>query len=389
MGLVGRTERIRPAGPGTRPDNLAMAADARWTWDLFCRVVDNFGDAGVCWRLAADLAARGHGVRLWIDDPQPLSFMAPGGCAGVQVLPWAQAESAAVPWSPGEVVIEAFGCELPERVIAALGAAAAPPVWINLEYLSAEPFVERSHALPSPQRNGLVKWFYFPGFTTRTGGLLREPGLLAEQRAFDRTAWLASHGLHRRPGEQVVLVFCYDSADLGVLAAGLADTPTLWLLTPAASRSAWDALAGRAPATARVFELPWLSQREFDRALWSTDLNVVRGEDSLVRAIWAGVPWVWNLYPQEAPVLEAKLDALLGQWAPDPADAALRADLRQLTAGVNRLLLPGAQTAAPGPPRLPPMPLWRARARAFRDHLVSQPDLSTQLLQFVASKASA
>ena len=29
-------------------------------WDLFCRVIDNHGDLGVCWRLARDLAARGE-----------------------------------------------------------------------------------------------------------------------------------------------------------------------------------------------------------------------------------------------------------------------------------------------------------------------------------------
>jgi len=88
---------------------------------------------------------------------------------------------------------------------------------INLEYLSAEPYVERSHGLPSPQRNGLVKWFYYPGFTPRTGGLLREPGLLDARAAFDRSAWLAGHGITVRPGERVVTLFCYDNAAVPAL----------------------------------------------------------------------------------------------------------------------------------------------------------------------------
>jgi uncharacterized repeat protein (TIGR03837 family) len=142
-------------------------------WDLFCRVVDNFGDAGVCWRLARDLAARGARVRLVIDDASPLAWMAPAGAPGVEVLPWPG------PAEPAEVVIEAFGCDPPPDFVAAMARRQPAPVWINLEYLSAEAYVERSHGLPSPQLNGLTKWFYYPGFTPRTGGLLREPDLMA------------------------------------------------------------------------------------------------------------------------------------------------------------------------------------------------------------------
>ena len=41
----------------------------RRTWDIFCSVVDNFGDIGVCWRLARRLSAGlGQQVRLWVDD---------------------------------------------------------------------------------------------------------------------------------------------------------------------------------------------------------------------------------------------------------------------------------------------------------------------------------
>ncbi|HSM21456.1 MAG TPA: elongation factor P maturation arginine rhamnosyltransferase EarP, partial [Rubrivivax sp.] len=176
-----------------------------WHWDLFCRVVDNLGDVGVCWRLACDLASRGERVRLVIDDASALTWMAPGGAPGVQVLPWPG------PAEPGDVVIEAFGCDPPPAFVEAMVRRRAAPVWINLEYLSAEAFVERSHGLPSPQRNGLVKWFYFPGFTARTGGLLREPGLMEVRCAVDGSAWLAGRGIHVQPGERVASLFCYDN----------------------------------------------------------------------------------------------------------------------------------------------------------------------------------
>ena len=151
-------------------------------WDLFCRVVDNHGDLGVCWRLAADLGSRGETVRLWVDDASALAWMAPQGATGVELRAWPEAEDEP---EPGDVVIEAFGCDPPASFVARMATRARAPVWINLEYLSAEPYVARSHGLPSPQRNGLVKWFFYPGFDAHSGGLLRERDLLAQREAFD------------------------------------------------------------------------------------------------------------------------------------------------------------------------------------------------------------
>ena len=165
-------------------------------WDLFCRVIDNHGDLGVCWRLAVDLASRGETVRLWVDDARALAWMAPEGAPRVELRPWPLQP---VEDEPADVVIEAFGCDLPEDFVARMAARHVPPEWINLEYLSAEDYVARSHGLPSPQRNGLVKWFFYPGFDEGSGGLLREPSLLGQRRAFDAQAWLASQLGERHP----------------------------------------------------------------------------------------------------------------------------------------------------------------------------------------------
>ena len=329
-------------------------------WDIFCRVVDNYGDAGVCWRLARALAERGQSVRLVIDDPAPLHGMAPVGAPGVQVLPWPG------PAEPGDVVIEAFGCDPPEAFVALMAARRAPPVWINLEYLSAEPYVERSHGLPSPQRNGLTKWFFFPGFTAGTGGLLRG---FAMPQGFDRTAWLGDRGLASRPGERVVSLFCYDNPALPALLQSLAATPTLLLLTPGYAQS--QVLV--APPGLRLASLPWLDQEGFDGLLAACDLNFVRGEDSLVRAIWAGAPMVWQAYPQHDGAHLAKLAALLAQWDA-PADVAA---LWRAWNGWPGQAWPGLPE--PGP--------WAAAQGAWRARLQAQHDLATQLLGFVSGKA--
>ncbi len=205
-------------------------------WDIFCKVIDNFGDIGVCWRLAADLASRGQRVRLWVDDASALAWMAPGGCPGVSVLPWPTAPAlldidvlTSSAELPPDVIIEAFGCEPAPEFIATcariLPARGQKPCWINLEYLSAESYADRNHGLPSLVQSGLaagwIKHFFYPGFTSGTGGLLREPRLANHQKTFDREAWLRTKGIDT--GKAVVVsLFCYEPPALAALLAQLA-----------------------------------------------------------------------------------------------------------------------------------------------------------------------
>ena len=360
-------------------------------WDIFCRVVDNYGDVGVCWRLACNLAERGQRVRLWVDDATALRWMAPDGHDGVEVATWHAATTFP---PPGDVVVEAFGCDPAPAFLAAMaaaGEAARPPVWINLEYLSAEPYVERSHALASPQMSGpgrgLAKWFFYPGFTLRTGGLLREPALRAEQAVFDREAWLAAQGIAPRADERLVSVFCYPGAPADRLLASLAadGRPTVLATAPgAATGAARAALAtlGEGSSTLRQHPLPWLAQPEFDRLLWAADLNFVRGEDSWVRAQWAGRPFVWQAYPQDDGAHGAKIGAFL-DLALAMAEPAAAEHLRDWTAAWNALDDASA-----------PLPAWTAEslaatgvvARAWRDRLTVAADLVSRLLAFVREK---
>lgn len=376
-------------------------------WDIFCKVIDNFGDIGVCWRLCADLARLGHTVRLWVDDPSALVWMAPGAAEGqwpnVQVRDWAEVCNPTVlkELPPADVWIEGFGCEIAPEFIAAramdTGASGQnylkPPVWINLEYLSAEAYVERCHALPSPvmygPARGWTKHFYYPGFTARTGGLLREADYLTRQAAFDddaRRAWLAQHSIAWQ-GQRLISLFCYEPPALVALLQGLIKgaTPTLLLVTPGrALRAVQSALAQTdLPTTgAGALALHWLeplTQTEFDELLWACDLNLVRGEDSLVRAIWAGKPWLWQIYPQDDGAHADKLNALLNQMQ---APASLRA--AQLAWNdLNGMV-------GPNQPRLDwgtlPLAEWSAAAHDWRHGLLQMDDLTSQLTNFVQKK---
>ena len=360
-------------------------------WDVFCRVIDNYGDIGVCWRLASHLAGRGQRVRLWVDDPSALRWMAPQGQPGVEVGAWTT--TTAFP-APGDVVVEAFGCDPAPAVLAAMAARAETgraPAWINLEYLSAESYVERSHGLASPQMSGpargLVKWFFYPGFVPATGGLLREPALEAAQASFDRAAWLAAQGIAPAAGERLVSMFCYPGAPLARLVASLAadGRPTLVTTAPGAAAGALRAAlagAGAANATVRQHALRWLTQPDYDRLLWACDLNFVRGEDSWVRAHWAGRPFVWQAYPQDDGAHGAKIAAFLDRALADAPTAAADA-LRAWTAAWNSLDDPSTPLQPWTPPQLAAI---GDALRAWRARLLAMDDLAARLLAFALEK---
>jgi len=340
--------------------------------------------------LCADLAARGQTVRLWIDEPGALHWMAPGALEGrmqgVRVLHWTAPLApdllSAVP--PADVWVETFGCRPPPEAqthrAAAIAAGGSAPVWINLEYLSAEAYVECSHRLPSlvssgPLR-GVGQWFFYPGFTAATGGLLREADLATRQTAFNANQWLATQGL--APGTQRrASLFCYEPAALpALLQQAGQDTASDWLVTTGRATEAVSAAQaqGLDSGRAALHRLPRLTQRDFDHLLWACDLNFVRGEDSLVRALWAGQPFVWQIYPQHDGAHQAKLEAFL-DWlqAPD----SLR---------VFHRIWNGITPAQPVWPGWEVVDRWRDCVLAARARLLAQPDLTRQLLEFVAEK---
>ena len=351
-------------------------------------MIDNHGDLGVCWRLARQLQRAGQTVRLWVDDASALAWMAPeaarGQVPGITVLPWAQATDpqALAPLPRADVWIEAFGCHLPEAFVAhgvALTGGAEPPRWINLEYLSAEDWVPRMHGLPSPVMSGpargWTKRFIYPGFTADTGGLLRETDLAQQQAAFDRAAWRAAHAPELGANAWLISLFCYEPAGLPDLLDQLAGTPHRLLVTPGRAQSAVQQALRKLPPAAAApawTALPAVDQTAFDHLLWACDLNFVRGEDSLVRALWAGQAFVWHIYPQDDQAHHAKLDAFLG-WLQAPES------LRRFHRIWNGME-PGAL------PRLSPNMLqaWANCVRSARLRLWDQPDLAGHLIGWLS-----
>jgi uncharacterized repeat protein (TIGR03837 family) len=375
------------------------------TWDIFCRVVDNFGDAGVCWRLARQLATEhGDPVRLWIDDLESLRKLNPDlatverqRSGAVEVHHWRGVPAE----PPGEIVVEAFGCGLPDEYVQRMAHSGRPPVWIVLEYLSAEPWVAAHQGLSSPHpRWPVERYFFFPGFVEGTGGLLREADLFARRDRFgprEAAAFWRSVGHEPPPaGALVVSLFAYPSAPYPELlrawqVAGrqiicaIPEAPGIELLlesldlAPALGRQVVE----RGGLELRI--LPFLPQSQYDELLWVCDCNFVRGEDSFVRAQWAARPLVWHIYPQENGTHSRKLDAFLELYGADlPAGA--RSAAGEMMRTWNQL--EGTAVTIPA--------AWAAYAselhglarhsRSWADRLATVGDLAGKLARFCREK---
>ncbi len=366
------------------------------TCDIFCNIIDNYGDIGVCWRLARQLAHEHDvAVRLWVDDlgslaklcPEVDAQLAQQRCRGVEVRHWTDdvfcplpayrppspacgrgvggegvaknGKISSVPARgtplgsqpssgdpsaviPADLVIEAFACELPESYVAAMMNHARQPVWINLEYLSAEDWVAGCHKLPSPHPQlPLVKYFFFPGFSPQTGGLLLERDLLARRDAFQndaaqqRSFWQSIGMTMPDKATLKVSLFGYENPELQSLfdAWTRGNQPVLCLvpegrILPQAGQYFGDAApsAGKVYASGnlQVRVLPFVEQERYDELLWACDCNFVRGEDSCVRAQWAGKPFIWHIYPQHDGVHLQKLRAFMALYCAGlPPGAAL------------------------------------------------------------------
>jgi uncharacterized repeat protein (TIGR03837 family) len=263
----------------------------------------------------------------------------------------------------------------------------------------------------------LQKWFFYPGFTAQTGGLLHPfpPATFAAQQLNPKAlgaftapapapapapvltststnanaagisdschpALVGSTHDHAAQAALRVLLFCYEPVSLPTWLTAWADGPQPIDLSVCAGRAsravqAWQAQRGtQGDGALRINHLPWVSQVEFDALLARHDLNFVRGEDSLVRALWAGQAFVWQIYPQDDGVHHAKLAGFLGALGA-PASA------------VHAHLAWNANASQPLPSLdAAELQSWCAWVRGVRQGLLTQPDLAQQLTAFAATK---
>ncbi|TAG50280.1 MAG: elongation factor P maturation arginine rhamnosyltransferase EarP [Betaproteobacteria bacterium] len=357
------------------PQNFVPRSDdaqAAPSLDLFCRVVDNYGDIGVCWRLARQLSAEfGWRVRLIADDLRAFQWIAPDiapslpeqRLAGIDVLLW----SDNLNLQPADVVIEAFACDPPANYVRAMSNKAIKPIWINLEYLSAEAWVDGVHGLPSPHRQlPLLKHFFVPGFTEQSGGLIRERDIsVVAQPSADDTVSTAT---------QRVFVFAYPHAPIAALARALDGessslSPQFDLASP---------VAAALPESIQVKPISPVPQTKFDALLARYALLIVRGEDSFLRAQWASKPMLWHIYPTDDGAHIVKLNAWLDRYCVG-MDAPTERAYRRASLAFNQSDADSAKYVD----FVQRLPVLAQHAIHWRRTLLLQDDLATRLVRFV------
>jgi uncharacterized repeat protein (TIGR03837 family) len=381
----------------------------RLKWDIFCNVIDNYGDIGVTWRLARQLT-HDHGqiVRLWVDDLSSFARLCPQldalaeqqDCAGVEVRLWDSDFPGAI--IPADVVMDAFGCSLPESFIESMARQSPAPCWINLEYLSAEDWVDCCHGMQSPHpRLALTRHFFFPGFSDKTGGVIAEQGLLQaveqwQSHPEEQAAFWQQRGIPpRQSGELRVSLFAYENPAIGELLHywSQGTQPVVCLVPEGRILNNVSAGFAHRPLAAgdtlqqgalSLYILPFSDQAAYDRLLWSCDVNFVRGEDSFMRAQLAGKPFVWHIYPQEDAAHWVKLDAFWQRYIqPLPASAA------SAILALNHAWNHGQNITLAWQQFVAEKSCLDAFAPAWSQQLLAHGDLATRLLRFIHTQPAA
>lgn len=362
-------------------------------YDIFCTVIDNYGDIATCWRLALQLNQR-HGiqVRLWVDElsalkqlyPETNEHLAEQQLNQIDVRLWS------TPFpdiTPAPVVIEAFACDLPSHFRQAM--IQHKSLCLNLEYFSCEDWVLGCHGLRSFQSDGLHKYFFFPGIVAGTGGVLYEAHYEQQRLAFSVTGqldWFERWQLPRAQASSVrISLFGYENKAIVSLLEQAADyAQPIEFYCPiskvcqelAAHFDQWQLCAGNSYQLGKawIHFIPFLPQQEYDRLLWSCDVNFVRGEESLIRGLLAAKPLVWHIYPTEDGAHWEKLTAFFAAYDIDES-------LRQLNQAWN------VQSALQAlKPVLTNLTHLEQQAKQRQQRILSLGDLSTNLVRFIQSK---
>lgn len=344
--------------------------------DIFCNVIDNFGDIGFSLRLARDLTRHNITVCLYCDNFESLNKIQSAGDRAnprLKTLEWPVSGDG---YTPSQTVIEAFSCRLPEPVLAKAKKAGA--LFIQLDYLTAEKFAEDCHGLPSSS-DGTESYFFFPGFTEKTGGLICESAY--------REKIAAAQAPNFDSGEVKASLFCYTTACL---------EPVLNWLGRSRRKFSFDVYDGQPwQLVCKIFgkdrdfseelhdgglsfrRVGMSDQDAYDSSLLSHSINFVRGEDSIVRAMLSGRPFLWNIYPQDEDAHIAKLDSFF-DFAKEACGEELAEPVRKLSRAYN----------GKGKPSGDPddfIKTWELMASRLSSRLLSQTPLTDRLLAFIRS----
>ena len=281
---------------------------------VLCKVVDNFGDIGVVWRLCKRFKEIDPSIKINLITDDLVSFKKIFNKLSVEVVFQSFMGIDIYDWknyaycyevfrkNDGEklsIILENFQCGRPdwmEKILFEEKLNRTVNI-IMIDYLTAEKYAEDFHCLKSLTRSAKVqKVNFMPGFTPKTGGLIID------------SAWEKSF---KRKRKGPALIFTY-GRDWTPLAQALNKTSYNSILAPGKGfdsfKKAYNEIEKK---RFQLEELDFMNQEDWDLVMKKCSVLFIRGEESLSRACLSGIPFVWHAYPQSEEYQLVKVDALL------------------------------------------------------------------------------
>lgn len=307
------------------------------TLDIFCEIIDNYGDIGVVYRTAKELQKifPKSKIRAFLNkldefkkiNSQVLDLPSQN-IDGIEYITFDYLRDNANELLTAQVIIEAFGCQIPKEYMEI--AYDNSELLINLEYLSAEDWIEDFHLQSSPLGRGkLKKVFFMPGFTEKSGGVIADSNYLEriqrvlENKEFYEKKYLSD--IEDRENKIVGTLFSYEKnftplledlkkldKDVVILAMGEKTQDSLRKILK--NFSIEDFRNSLKYGKIEIKFLNFLNQEEYEELINIVDFNFVRGEDSFIRAVLTGKPYMWHIYCQEEYAHMDKIEGFLDKY---------------------------------------------------------------------------
>ena len=289
------------------------------TIDLFCDIIDNYGDIGVVYRLGKELHNKNYKVRIFVNKLNEVAKIIRGFDSnlsqqiykGIEFLNFDNFEIT----NTAEVIVEAFAVDIPESYLEKLSTNTK--LILNLEYLSAENWIENYHLKNSfSPKPYIEKFFYMPGFTSESGGIILDDSylklieLIKENREIYFNNFFKKFDLKYSSSTFYINVFTYNwDFKNFIRTLEKSNHKFVFFILDYKLDINFDY-----SNNIKILQMPYMDQSQFDILINLSDFNFVRGEESFIRALLTGKPYLWNIYEQDEMLHIEKLNAFLEKF---------------------------------------------------------------------------
>lgn len=286
------------------------------TIDIFCEVIDNYGDVGVAYRLAREFKRiyPNKQLRFIISKTEELDLIKKA--EDITIIAYKNIDKIE---TPADLVIETFACNIPETYMNK--ALKTSKLIINLEYFSSENWVDDFHLQESFLGGNLKKYFFIPGLSEKSGGIILDKEFLDRKNKVqeNKEYYLKQFNINENY-DLIISVFSYEKnfdnfletlqkLDKKVLLLLLSEKTQKNFIKYFDNNNYYDKI--------KAVKLPFFTYDKYEELLALCDINLVRGEDSFVRALLLAKPFLWHIYPQDENAHIIKLESFLEKYCPN------------------------------------------------------------------------